>query len=128
MNSQDIAAICHEANRMYCLTQGDTSQADWMQAPQWQKESAVNGVKMHLANPEATPEDSHISWLKEKEAAGWKFGPVKDPDKKEHPCFRPYRDLPADQQAKDYLFRNIVHALAPFVIGETVVTIAAEGN
>jgi len=49
--------------------------------------------------------------LKVKEADGWKYGPVKDAEKKEHPCFRPYNLLPRDQKAKDYIFRAIVHAL-----------------
>lgn len=115
MKAEDIAAICHEANRMYCMTIGDSSQPTWTAAPQWQRDSALNGVNMHLANPDATPADSHLSWLKEKEAAGWKFGPVKDPDKKEHPCFVPYESLPVEQQAKDHLFRSIVHSLAQFV-------------
>lgn len=125
MRAEDIAMICHEANRAYCWTHADMSQPSWCDAPEWQRESAVNGVRMHLSNPKATPENSHESWMAEKQAAGWKFGPVKDPGKKEHPCFRPYNELPADQQAKDHLFRNIVHALAPFVVGEPVV-VAAE--
>lgn len=42
---------------------------------------------------------------------GWKYGPIKDADKKEHPCMVPFADLPAAQQAKDYIFRAVVHAL-----------------
>jgi hypothetical protein len=72
-------------------------------------------VKFHLTNPDAGPAASHESWLAEKEATGWKYGPVKDADKKEHPCFVPYNELPPAQQSKDYLFRAIVHGLAPFV-------------
>jgi hypothetical protein len=40
---------------------------------------------------------------------------VKDPEKKEHPCFVPYESLPAEQQAKDHLFKGIVAALAPLL-------------
>lgn len=115
MHKIDIAKICHEANKALCETQGDTSQPEWADAPAWQKESAINGVQFHLDNPDAGTDDSHKSWLAEKEAAGWKYGPVKDPDKKEHPCFVPYEELPSEQQAKDYLFRGIVHALKSFV-------------
>lgn len=39
------------------------------------------------------------------------YGPIKDAVKKEHPCFVPFTTLPAEQQAKDALFRSIVHAL-----------------
>lgn len=106
-----IARLCHEVNRAYCASLGDTSQPAWADAPQWQKDSAINGVRMHLANPDATPENSHESWLAEKKAAGWTWGPVKDAEKKEHPCFIEYHRLPSEQKAKDYLFRGVVHAM-----------------
>lgn len=107
---EKIARVCHEANRAYCITLEDFSQVPWDAAPQWQKDSAKLGVAFHIYNLEATPEDSHNSWLAEKEKAGWKFGPVKDEEKKEHPCFVPYAALPVEQKMKDYIFRNIVHA------------------
>jgi len=106
-----IATVCHEANRAYCLTIGDPSQQPWEEAPSWQQESAIKGVQFHLANPDATAAASHESWLKEKEATGWKYGEVKDPEKKEHPCFLPFNMLPLMQQAKDKLFKAIVDAL-----------------
>lgn len=106
-----IARVCHEANRAYCQALGDDSQPAWEDAPEWQRSSAINGVQFHLANPDAGPSHSHDEWLKEKAATGWKYGPVKDPEKKEHPCFVPYDQLPAEQKAKDYIFRAIVHAM-----------------
>lgn len=112
MNREQIAQVAHEVNRAYCAALGDTTQALWADAPEWQRASALAGVDMHLANPDATPEQSHESWLAQKTADGWKHGPVKDAEKKEHPCFCPYADLPAEQKAKDYLFRGVVHVLA----------------
>ena len=50
--------------------------------------------------------------MKEKEDTGWKHGPVKDPEKKEHPCMVPFADLPVDQQAKDFIFMSVVHSLS----------------
>lgn len=102
-----IARICHEVNRAYCNSLGDTSQPSWEEAPEWQKESAVNGVEFHLRN-ETTPEQSHENWMKEKVASGWVYGLVKDPEKKEHPCMVPYDQLPLEQRTKDYLFKAIV--------------------
>jgi hypothetical protein len=110
LTNEQIAKVCHEANRAYCETLGDTSQPRWEDAPDWQKSSAVNGVEA-AKNPAAKPSDSHDSWLTEKRATGWKFGPVKDPAKKEHPCFVPYADLPPDQKAKDALFLAVARAL-----------------
>lgn len=111
MQINEIARVAHEVNRSYCAALGDDSQPPWESAPEWQKTSAINGVAFHLDNPEASPSHSHEQWLKEKAEAGWKYGPVKDPEKKEHPCFCAYEELPVEQRAKDYLFRGVVHAL-----------------
>lgn len=93
INREQMARACHEVNAAYCQALGDTSQLAWDDAPEWQRESARNGVAFHLANPDAGPDHSHNEWLKEKEATGWKYGPVKDV-----------------QKAKDYIFRAVVHA------------------
>lgn len=106
-----IASICHEANRAFCKTLGDNSQPSWEDAPQWQKDSAIKGVELHAASEYSSASDSHESWYQEKEEQGWKYGPVKDVEKKEHPCFVYHHELPPEQQAKDFIFRNIVHAI-----------------
>ena len=108
LTEEQIARICHEANRAYCLAIGDASQLAWDDAPEWQRMSATKGV---VAG--ATPEQSHASWLQEKAATGWVYGPVKDADQKTHPCMVPYDQLPEEQQVKDRLFRAIVDALLP---------------
>jgi hypothetical protein len=104
------AQAAHECNRAYCIAIGDISQPSWEAAPDWQKQSALNGVQGVLNGN--TPEQSHESWLKEKTETGWKYGLVKDPDKKEHPCFVPYAELPKSQQAKDHVFVSVVLAMA----------------
>lgn len=110
-DTETIARVCHEVNRAYCESMGDYSQKDWEHAPQWQRDSFIAGVKFHIDNPMATPEDSHHKWLAHKEADGWTHGPKKDEAKKEHPCFVPYHELPPEQRAKDYLFRGVVRAM-----------------
>jgi hypothetical protein len=111
MTTKDIAKIAHEINKSYCESIGDNSQPYWENAPDWQKSSAINGVQFHLDNPNATPSASHESWLKQKTEEGWKYGLVKDAEKKEHPCFLPYEQLPTEQKSKDYLFRQVIHSL-----------------
>jgi RyR domain len=113
MTVPQIARIAHETNRAYCQELGDTSQPSWEDAPTWQVQSAINGVQFHLDNPNAGPSGSHENWLKVKKAEGWKYGPEKNPDKKEHPCYVPYDQLPLEQRLKDSLFTSIVHALRP---------------
>lgn len=106
-----IAKACHNINRAYCEALGDDSQLPWEEAPEWQRESARTVVRYHLEHSETTPSDSHKSWLTQKELEGWKYGPVKDADKKEHPCFVPYEELPPAQQAKDFIFLAVVREL-----------------
>lgn len=107
----NIARVCHQTNKAHCENHGDFSQLNWEDAPEWQQDSAIKGVRFHMENPDATASASHESWLKEKTETGWKFGPVKDAEKKEHPCFVPFGELPPVQQAKDKLFKAVVDAL-----------------
>jgi hypothetical protein len=111
MKRELIARVAHEINRGYCASLGDIFIPSWEDAEQTQRDSILAGVDLHLANPDATPEQSHASWLAQKEAEGWKYGEKKNAKKKEHPCFLPYAELPIEQRAKDYIFRAAVHAL-----------------
>ncbi len=115
MNIFDIAKICHEANASLCETQGDSTQPYWEEADEWQRKSAVAAVEFHLANPEAGDSATHDNWMADKRTDGWTFGETKDPDVKTHPCLVPFDELPLEQQAKDALFRGIVHSLKPFM-------------
>ena len=111
MDAAEIARVCHEANRALQLIQGDPNPSPpYDQAPQWQRESAINGVCAALAGE--TAEQLHESWCRDKRADGWRYGPVKDADDRTHPCLVPYAELPLGQRAKDHLFRAIVTALA----------------
>ncbi len=115
MTTEDIAQVAHELQKSYCESIGDNSQLSWEEAPEWQKSSAINGVKFHLDNPDASPAASHDSWLKQKTEEGWKYGAVKNPETKEHPCFVPYEQLPVEQKSKDYIFRQTIHSLKKFL-------------
>lgn len=108
---EDAARICHEVNRAYCESLGDFSLLPWEATPQNIKNSAIDGVLFHLRNPDAKPSESHENWLAFKESEGWIYGPIKDADKKEHPCMVPYEELPQEQRSKDYIFRGLCHAL-----------------
>lgn len=107
-----IARVCHEANRAFCVSLGDESQPGWDDAPEWQQESARCGVYGILTGEITSPEDSHVSWSRQKLDDGWRYGEVKDPEAKTHPCLVPYDRLPHEQQTKDHIFHAIVRAMA----------------
>lgn len=111
MTAEEIARICHEANRAYCRALGDYSQESWNLAPIWQRESAIEGVRAALADRARTPEASHRGWMDHKLAEGWRYGPIKDAQAKTHPCLISYDALPEEQRRKDELFLAIVRAL-----------------
>lgn len=115
MTPEKIASLAHEVNKAYCEAIGDTSQVTWDAAPIWQKESAIEGIRHHLENPGTSPEDSHKKWLEHKRKMGWKYGPVKDTNKMEHPCMVPYASLPASQKVKDHLFAGVVAACVRYL-------------
>lgn len=112
MTPEQIARVCHNVNRAACQAFGDNTQPVWENAPDWARTSAIKGVEFTLANRGAPPSASHESWLEEKRATGWKYGPKKDPEAREHPCFVPYEELPPEQKLKDYLFQAVVRSLS----------------
>ena len=107
-----IAKVCHEANRALCVAMGDNSQKPWAEAADWQRDSAIKGVQFAIDSPEADPAAQHNAWCRDKIAAGWAYGPVKDEGQRTHPCLVDYSYLPVLQQAKDHVFRAIVRAMA----------------
>lgn len=115
MKIEDIAKICHQANKALCESVNDFSQKDWQDAEPWQRDSAISGVTFAINNPDAPASAQHDAWSADKVRDGWKYGAVKDAAKKEHPCLVPFEQLPPEQQAKDHLFKSIVRALSPFV-------------
>ena len=107
----DIAIVCHEANKMWCEANDDFSQKHWNEAEQWQRDSAMAGVNFRIENPDASEDAQHNAWMKDKEDDGWVYGEEKNAEKKTHPCLVPFEELPKFQQKKDALFCAIVDAL-----------------
>jgi len=106
-----IAVVCHEANRAYRIVIGELPGPTWAHAPEDLRDSARDGVRFVLENPDAPQSAAHDNWLAFKRADGWSYGPTKDLGRKLHPCMVPYDDLQLDQRRKDALFRAIVQAL-----------------
>ncbi len=112
LSIEEIAKVCHQVNKSYCESHYDFSQSDWNNAPDWHKKSLINGVKFHIEHPDVLPSISHEQWLIEKEQEGWKYGIIKNIDKKEHPCFIPFDQLSNEQKSKDFIFKSIVNSLS----------------
>jgi len=103
------ARAAHEVNRSYCEVGGDTSQKSWAEAPNWQCQSALEGVRAIVDGK--TPEQIHEAWVLSKISDGWHYGEVEDAEAKTHPHIAPYDSLPEFQRCKDELCRNTVCAV-----------------
>lgn len=110
-----IAEQCYNLNKIFCEDLGDVSQLSWEIAPEWQKNSIIEGVKKIRDGIITAPEQSHESWMAKKEAEGWTYGKLKDVEKKEHPCMVPFRKLLKEWQYKDILFFYTVKNLIGYV-------------
>lgn len=108
-----IARICHQINRALRMGLGEDGGPDWFAASDHIKNSAIAGVQFHIDNPEAKPEDSHKAWMNHKLEHGWTYGPEKSELLKTHPCLVSFDRLPREQQAKDWIFREVVHMVFP---------------
>ena len=76
-----------------------------------QMESLIDGIRFRDANPDITPEENHANWMLMKVQQGWKYGEVKDFEKKTHPDLLPFDELPVVEQRKD-ISDEVSHRLA----------------
>lgn len=108
---QDVeraAKAAYEVNRTYCLMLGESPQESWEHAPMERRSSYIAGVESIIENPVMLDSEQHDEWLRHKTEEGWKYGPVKDEAKKEHPCIVPYHELPMWQKVKDSIFKSVI--------------------
>ena len=106
---ESVARLCHEQNRNYCLFMNEPNiAAPWDELSESMRESVRTGVRNIVTGVVTAPHESHEKWLEFKGNEGWTYGEVKDFEKKTHPCFRPYQELPQEQRVKDALFFNTV--------------------
>lgn len=68
-----IARACHEANAAICI-HNDEEFHHWNDAPEWQRDAAIDGVETILNDPSITPEDLHKAWMDKKIDDGWTYG------------------------------------------------------
>lgn len=63
--------------------------------------SAVSLEPELLRLAELLAENTHDVWARDRLAQGWKYGPCRRDDTKEHPCLIPYEQLPEEEKNYD---------------------------
>ena len=112
---EQAAEVAHETIRAACWARGDRTVATWYETNGWQRVMTIQTVQEQLVVkyktghfPDAAR--SHDIWQTALLKDGWKVGPIKDAEKKEHPCLVMYHELPFEQRVKDHLFTAVVRA------------------
>jgi hypothetical protein len=106
----EIAEACHELNRVLMRFSGTPVDPPWADIT-WQ-ESAIADVAAARADPGLTPERMHEDWVTRKVVAGWTWGPVRDPERKTHPCIvLGYDDVPLRERVKDTAWLALIRAM-----------------
>ncbi|MCL2041530.1 MAG: RyR domain-containing protein [Bacteroidales bacterium] len=54
-----------------------------------------------LALTELLAKNTHDVWAQKRLADGWKYGPERHDERKEHPCLVPYEELPENEKEYD---------------------------
>ncbi|MEO1321835.1 MAG: RyR domain-containing protein [Pseudomonadota bacterium] len=109
---EPIARVVHSAIRTWSTAHGQPDLPDWKMAPDWMKESTFASIRFVLENPEADAGAQHVQWMEQRQAQGWRYGPVRDEEEMTHPMLVPFEQLPIMEQKKDDLVTAIVKALA----------------
>lgn len=120
-NLYDLMRLLHSVNKAICDSLGDYSQPTWddisssvmitsssYQDHQGNVKSIYNSIEFIKSNPDCDAGAFHQNWCDFMQSRGWKYGPVKDSEKKEHPCLVQFKDLPQEQITKDAVFMTIV--------------------
>lgn len=120
MTNKQIAQLCHETTRAYCViivADDSINHESTGLLPAWgdtsaeQQLSVIDGVEFARKNSDRiVASDLHENWLAFKRRKGWVHGPDKNEGRKTHPLIRPFAELPASQRRKDFLFLAVVRA------------------
>ena len=111
MTHEEIAKVCHQANKAYCEALGDKTHLEWDQVPEELKTSVIEGVKSKAKHHQIAAAQMHNLWMRKKAEDGWTYGAEKSLEKKTHPSLLPYRQLPVEQRIKDELFLAVAGTL-----------------
>lgn len=111
MTPDQIAPVVHEAIRTLQTVLGQNASPPWSEAT-WERASTLEAVRHALDDP--TPGKEHERWMRERLEGGWRYGPVRDEQRKLNPTLVPFDELPAAEKAKDALVIAITQSLKEY--------------
>jgi len=109
-----VASACHAAWYAYAVLALGEDGCEWLNAPQFQKDSIRDAVRFWCENTDRPDLEraSHENWKRQRLSAGWKYGLSKNVESKTSPCLVQYECLPDAQRTKDTVVVQAFRATA----------------
>jgi hypothetical protein len=111
LRPEQLARLCHEADRVLCGLQGDARVLPWDLLDEGAQDELVASVREILETPEVSDEARYLRWASRQRAQGWVYGPVRSVPKKVDPGLLDYGALPSERRVRWSLFAAIVRSL-----------------
>lgn len=114
MTYEEIAKVAYQTYREYLKnTNSTTNLLDWDECPDWEKKSAIIGVRTYINNPEDSIEKNHERWMKERLTNNGVYYTERDKISFDYLPREPipFLQLSKKLQVKDFIFQNVVYAL-----------------
>ncbi len=105
------SVVVHQTIQAIQIELDEPPAGDWHTTTEDNREFTRSSVREAQAGQ--TPRQSHETWMRDKIAAGWTYGPIRDNDRKIHPLLVSYDHLAPEQRAKDAALIAVVTALTP---------------
>ena len=117
------ARAAHEVLRVFEREAlGDNTLLPWHNAPEWQREATLAGVRA-LADHEAMDARAcHRAWMMAKLEEGWVWSREKNPMTRTHPGLIDFDDLPNPERAKDEIFVLVARVVLTLMNSTTAST------
>lgn len=103
---EKIARVAHEACRTWAKLNDQPVPPSWDALDASCQAAIIMGVRFSWDGVAVS--ELHNRWVKYMYAQGWKFGPIRDMEKRVSPNLISFEQLPFREQIKDHIFKGVV--------------------
>lgn len=119
---EQVAVGCNSACCNFLNSSDHTRNAmlPWELMSEEERNGLISRVNIKLTRPEMSAELLHNEWMDMMISEGWRYGPLKDVNKKSDPMLLSYNDLIIEYRMLDVIISRIVSTLSDRISASTV--------
>ena len=110
----ELAEALHTVTRLLGRTDGQTI-STWAELGNEDRLRSAMAINAIMRDSTRTAEELHNLWLQIKVSMGWKYGPVYNLGKLEHPCIISFDRLPTEEKLKDEIWLFLTELFRPYM-------------